>query len=274
MNDKLKNKILLRFEEFRAIPYIDTYVHSQKPFKFKCFCGNIEYSRTWATLCNSKIACVHCLKIEEKKVMFNARLKSVKSKILNICNKYGCVPEVNLYEGSKIPFPIKCRCGVNMERSWCSFDKKGKTPLCPECSLENSTEKSRENARIKILPKIIENCREYGATYMEGTYIGSSYPFKILCRCGEVTQKIWKNYTFNNGKMLCPKCKYALIPKGKDHHNWNSLLDPKDRGRDNECREWSKLILEKFKYTCAISGQVGGKLNSHHIYSSADLFTA
>ena len=54
---------------------------------------------------------------------------------------------------------------------------------------------------------------------------------------------------------------------GANHWNWKGGITPKNQKERNsqEARSWRKAVFERDEYTCQLCGQIGGKLNAHHI---------
>lgn len=67
-----------------------------------------------------------------------------------------------------------------------------------------------------------------------------------------------------------PENMRVCIHDGKVHVADKSYKFPWERSKDEQRRtteytKWRKAVYERDNYTCAICGQVGGKLNAHHI---------
>ena len=60
--------------------------------------------------------------------------------------------------------------------------------------------------------------------------------------------------------------------KGKDHYNWKGGITPLNNKERNtqEGILWRKACMERDNFTCAKTGQRGGKLVVHHINNFAD----
>lgn len=55
--------------------------------------------------------------------------------------------------------------------------------------------------------------------------------------------------------------------RGANHWNWKGGITPKNQKERNsqEAHSWRKAVFERDEYTCQLCGQIGGKLNAHHI---------
>lgn len=80
----------------------------------------------------------------------------------------------------------------------------------------------------------------------------------------------------NRGKILSQESKEKISKSkigkmvGSDHPMWNPNLTEEDRIRDRHLygyADWGYLVKKKCNFTCQKCNQIGGALNSHHIFS-------
>ena len=133
-------------------------------------------------------------------------------------------------------------------------------PLCGQEYAKTSQNKSHE--------QFMKDFEAKGNPNIEiiGKYISCSNPIKVKCKkCG----KIWDMSPI---KLLykgqgCKDCWYKHNTK-ENHHNWNPNKTDEERISEREYSEYKDFIqsvLRRDNYTCQITGQVGGKLNVHHL---------
>jgi hypothetical protein len=69
------------------------------------------------------------------------------------------------------------------------------------------------------------------------------------------------------GKFCSLRCMWDARPKKEAHHNWKG--GPKDElefiRQCDEMKDWRKFVLERGRFTCGICGQVGGRIQTHHM---------
>ena len=85
-----------------------------------------------------------------------------------------------------------------------------------------------------------------------------------ICTCGNRATIRAKDLT--TGKTKSCGC----LQSGKSSSNYNPDLTDEERiikRNYPEYREWRKAVYERDNYTCQICGQIGGKLNAHHLES-------
>lgn len=109
-----------------------------------------------------------------------------------------------------------------------------------------------------------------------GMYLHESYPYEEIWNeiyCGDCafilglideTAYIKRHCFWNSfvNRAVVKDCKIYLAERGKKFP-WE-----KDKKRQRHIAEyvnWRTQVFERDEYTCAICGQVGGRLNAHHI---------
>ena len=64
----------------------------------------------------------------------------------------------------------------------------------------------------------------------------------------------------------CSSKGFSLYYSGENNACYNPDLTQEDRERNRDgIHKWRKNVFERDNYTCQLSGQVGGKLNAHHL---------
>ena len=112
--------------------------------------------------------------------------------------------------------------------------------------------------------------------------IGSK-PGRSLCRCDCGTIKEVGNYSLTSGRAYSCGCfrkenaaknmrETTKKQRRENHPNWTGgISDERDLFHaKKETKDWKKYIYEKDEYTCKSCGQVGYKLNVHHIQSYSE----
>lgn len=155
---------------------------------------------------------------------------------------------------------VKCPVCLNERESYYGMINRTGHTICLQC-------KRKEQRRIL----------EIGDEYGELTVLTHSSPGKsiCLCSCGKMTEKA--NYSLESGEtMSCGHLrrnnKFKEILRGKHHPNWKGGISSK-RERDMQTakyKKWRESMYAKDNYTCQKCGQVGYKLNAHHIESYSD----
>lgn len=83
----------------------------------------------------------------------------------------------------------------------------------------------------------------------------------------DVEEDIRMAFEFFKNQFEIDESKYRERPSGEKHWNWKGgITNEGHRIRESpEYRQWRKFVFERDKYTCQRCGEVGGKLNAHHI---------
>lgn len=95
-----------------------------------------------------------------------------------------------------------------------------------------------------------------------------------ICDCGKEVMVTGGNLLTNNTKSCgCYNDECKRLRTGKNSPNWRHDLtdkqrkEDKDRSYNPKIRKWRKKVYVRDSYTCQCCGQVGGKLQAHHIYA-------
>lgn len=188
--------------------------------------------------------------------------------ILAKCSLFGATPDFSSWKGNLKPFSIRCRCGAVFEKRWSNLQKENCLALCSTCSTAHIASRYREIRIPKTEAKIKEKCASVGSTYVEGSHILGGSGFSVRCGCGTVFQSTVQNFLSDRQRGTCSSCSYKSNT-GPLCSSWNPALSEEERNRrrSREFIHWSRAVLHRYDYTCAISGLKGVQLASHHIFS-------
>ena len=168
--------------------------------------------------------------------------------------------------GVKVGFSkCKCQCGIIKEISNSSL-KEGLSKSCGCLNIE----------QLRNRCKHLKIGMRYGRLCINGPSEKVGYSI-CKCDCGAI--KDINNSRLRNGITLSCGCLQKEIFKsnwhvlrGKEHPNWKggiSGLRPRMMAT-KKYKTWRIAIYERDNYTCQKCGQVGYKLNVHHIESYAE----
>ncbi len=93
------------------------------------------------------------------------------------------------------------------------------------------------------------------------------------CECGRVTEKhntyLLTGHTSSCGCLKKEAFKGTRKVKGSEHGMWKGGVISKREAHMSrkEYKDWRKAVYERDNYTCQKCGQVGYRLNAHHIES-------
>ena len=113
-----------------------------------------------------------------------------------------------------------------------------------------------------------------GATLLTTGEIQAKTRISFLCSCGKEGRTSYQN-SYRGSMPLCRSCQLSVRPRGANHYKWNPNLSDLDHlkssyGRGSKFSIWSRKILRRDDYTCAVSRVRGGRLSAHHLYNWAD----
>lgn len=162
-----------------------------------------------------------------------------------------------------------CKCGSPTERTWRHFMDGLSNHRCPKCVRES---------QIKLRPSTTSSLKEVdswfidsGATPLFINYKNNRDKLLFKCRCGNIHTIPYNKKSLGR----VPQCRSCSYSGGSSHPRWNSTLTEEDRkrsryGRGAKIGTWYRKVLEKFKFTCVITGEKGVELSAHHLNSYAD----
>ena len=160
----------------------------------------------------------------------------------------------------------QCSCGTITERTSLTRLLKGQRSSCKNCS-------SRINGALgcKSRSKNSKNNELVGTQVHYFTVLGRStiHPgcFECRCICGTIRHLDAHALTTSDQKSCgCQQSRLLSLANGgtgisNDGITTNEFI----RKNSLEYPIWVKACLDKHKYTCFVSGQIGGNLNVHHI---------
>lgn len=98
--------------------------------------------------------------------------------------------------------------------------------------------------------------------FSENEIGGCNKKMKFTCsKHIEIIQEI----SYNSLSVTKNGCKLCFDKTGRNSHAWKGGITPLVRNMRSKLKEWSLNRLKESKYTCGLSGNVGGKLVVHHI---------
>lgn len=74
------------------------------------------------------------------------------------------------------------------------------------------------------------------------------------------------------GRIRCEDCWKRETQIGPSHPRWDSDKTQQEREAERGLLQkvWSREVLRRANYTCAVSGKVGGSLEAHHLFNWND----
>ncbi|WP_144509975.1 HNH endonuclease [Bacillus sp. FJAT-22090] len=155
-------------------------------------------------------------------------------------------------------FMYECECG---NESVGRYHRLLSGERCPDCS----------SKRFWKYDEVVQYYKDRDCELLETEYIDSKSPMKYKCSCGETYSRTFNTFQYHP---LCRNCTVSSIPKGKNHHGWNSELTEEERLNSRkypEYKQWRNSVYERDSYTCQCCGDNNGhNLNAHHILNHSD----
>lgn len=161
---------------------------------------------------------------------------------------------------------VQCpECGTIRNVFYRSVRKAGHT-MCQSCSVK------------KKMGKTIEKGKKFGRLAVLRPSQRSGFSI-CKCKCDEVKEV--DNYELISGGTRSCGCLQREIVRefilgldqtGDKHPNWRGGISGKRHAAMSRqtYKSWRISVYERDDYTCQKCGQVGRKLNAHHIYNYAD----
>lgn len=129
--------------------------------------------------------------------------------------------------------------------------------------------------------------------------VGNEYFRKIIYECELCKGDMWNFIKDENGITMCPDCAFKLNKITENEYlesEWHSInytelkaivkdgeiyvtekkmkfpfeMTDGDYRKTKQYQEWRSKVFERDNFTCQICGQVGHKLNAHHIKAFKD----
>lgn len=193
--------------------------------------------------------------------------------------------EVQRHGRGSVVVTAICTCGDVFTREYRPYRyAKLETFPCQSCHKKQNYQKQLETQGLD--PEIAKSYFTKSGATMLTEYSGLANPIRFQCRCGkEGTVTLNPVHYGRQQEIICKDCvNIKLVEGGRDmdrqnkikrlsgadHPSWNPNLTDEDRaatkhGRPPEFERWWRAVYRRDKYTCQISGQVGGALSAHHI---------
>lgn len=201
-----------------------------------------------------------------------ARKEKDFSHLINTIN--GNLTILKIYKKER-EYVADCLCSCGNTTTGTSVNKllKGQRNSCKSCSSKlNGNKGNISRAATSKYNNLIGKQVHYF------TVLGRSkeHPgcFDCKCVCGNIRFLDGYELTTNNDRKSCG-CQQSrllsLANGGNGISNDGVTINEFIRKNTLEYTNWVKLCLEQNKYTCFVSGQVGGQLNVHHVMSLADI---
>ncbi|MFC6603873.1 hypothetical protein [Ectobacillus funiculus] len=154
------------------------------------------------------------------------------------------------YVNSKSILWFKCSCGRIHTTRWKHFKI---IKQCKECSWEQIANDRRFD--IEYVSSIFE---AEDCLLLSTHYEGAHEPLDYQCSCGN--KSVISLANFEAGK----RCG-CQVRRGEDHPGWTGLTTLKNFLRTS-VKKWRQESREVANYTCAITGERGGRIQVHHLY--------
>ena len=192
-----------------------------------------------------------------------ARKKTHEQFIEEMKIKQPNIEVLGKYEGNNVP--IECRCKID-GHEWSPRPKHLLSNHgCPQCGIRSNSEQRTKTHEefIKEFNKKFPNSN----IEIMGKYTGTED--HILCKC-KIDGHKWNITPHNLLKGRgCPQCKIRNFT-GENNPRWNNELTDEERNEERntvEYKQWRDECFKRDNYTCQLTGEVGGRLEVHHIYS-------
>jgi len=230
------------------------YKNIKAEIKYKCSCGNDEYT-TWYNFKKKKNKmCTKC-----SVNVISSKKKLSLSEIRQFFQKHNCELLEDEYVNARTNMKYMCHCGT---LSYIRFDNFKQGQRCMECKKKKLSED-----RMYNIDKIhdILSCKNLE---LLSDYYGYNKEIEFKCLdCKSIESKALIH--ISRDKQPCRKC-YIDSLKGSTSPAWNPNITDEERIQKRhyyEYSQWTKSVYERDDYVCRCCGQIGGKLNAHHIYN-------
>ena len=233
--------------------------HSVRPhWLCECVCGN-EKVISARNLQSGLTRSCGCLTKESTRVNGLKNKKDIKGLKFN---RLTVLSDTGKRSHSHIVWECICECG-GVARVTANALIKGNTKSCG-CLTD---EKRRMNSKKRIVNRIGETVGRLTILKRIGVE-GKETFWECSCKCGKLTTV--SNSNIASKKTRSCGCLFKEMV-GDNHPNYNFRLTEKERekhryelgGNNGKC--WRQDVFKRDNYTCTVCGQIGGKLNAHHL---------
>jgi 5-methylcytosine-specific restriction endonuclease McrA len=248
----------ISFEEFKNLfesndcKLLESEFKSAKsPVNYICSCGNKAVT-TYDNFRSGK-RCAEC-----------GNRKRSESSSLTIADVYedfeieGYTVTGTFKKGKRQYFNYICPRGHESNIVFYSF-KSGNR--CKQCANEDASERYRLS-----IDSVRKEFEEQGCELLSKEYTNMEIPLDYKCSCGNISKAYLKAIRLGI-KCGCQR------PRGEESPHWNPDKTQEERELGRKIpgyREWITEVYERDRYTCQKCGEVGGKLNAHHIEGYAE----
>lgn len=183
------------------------------------------------------------------------------------------------YIDTKQKLTIKCKCGNTFNTSFTKFKNRNKRQ-CNECST-NARKLKYESSKIEFIceycgKKAYKSQYEYNLAKKHFCNDECRRSFEkrniTVYKCEYCGREFYRLKSSLGSKCFCnTKCMgkwQSLHLTGENSPSWNPQKTEEERVSARKYKayeDWRNEVLEKYDYTCIISGQRGGTLNVHHL---------
>lgn len=197
---------------------------------------------------------------------------------MHIGLKYGTLTITAIVrKPKKVLAECLCDCGNATKATVLSRLISGKITSCKKCSNKLNGDKGRSSRTLSSkYNKLIGTQVNYFTVLRRAEEGEPSGTFQCRCICGNLRFLDASELTEASDRKSCG-CQQArlisLAGGGTGTPYENETINCFIRKSTPEYKSWVNSCLHVNKYTCFISGQVGGNLNVHHIIPLAKLLT-
>lgn len=182
--------------------------------------------------------------------------------VKKVFDERGCTLLSEVYVKSKDKLSFICTCGRTSE---IAFDKFKSGQYCGGCRDERIGKASRHS--IEYVRKVFEG---NGCKLLSKTYEGNKQKLNYVCNCGNVAYISFAKFQSGQRCKVCKSTKITEKLSGANSPMYNHDKSTEERIRDRkypEYQKWRRDVFSRDDYTCQCCGEVGRKLNAHHIES-------
>lgn len=184
----------------------------------------------------------------------------------NLENKnYKIISIYRIEENGYNKIKCDCECIIDGHKWSIPLTALIRTEKCPKCN------NCIQTYTIDMIKDIVKS-KHSNIEVLSDEYITSKSD--LICYCKTHNTTFPKSFDeIIHQKYPCHVCHYISFT-GENNPYWNPNLTLEDRenGRKIKCEktgikieDWRNEVFANYGYTCAISGQVGCKLNAHHL---------